>query len=214
MDEHLLRYDKSKELVFIDCETMNLCLNRCNNVPWQIAMLKVNGDKIVDSRDIYIKWDTDIKISKEAADITRFNPKKLEEKGVSPKSAFEEVEKWLSSCDYIVGHNLLGFDVYLFRILYKEFNKVDLYRKLPRKIIDTFSIAKGIKLGLPYSSDEDLLAYQYKIYHTRKKGLKASLTALGKENKIEHDYQRLHDALVDLELNLKIWNILKWQIEI
>ena len=47
MDEHLLRFDKEKTLVFIDCETLNLCLNSCHNLPWQISMLKVKGDESV-----------------------------------------------------------------------------------------------------------------------------------------------------------------------
>ena len=50
MDEHLLRYNKDKTLVFIDCETFNLCLNFCHNIPWQIAMLKVKGDKKIDQK--------------------------------------------------------------------------------------------------------------------------------------------------------------------
>ncbi len=214
MDDHLLRYDKEKELVFIDCETMNLCLNKCNNLPWQIAMLKVKGDKIIDSRDLYIKWDTDLKISKEAADITRFDPSKLDKLGIEPKQAFDQVNDWLSNADHIVGHNLLGFDIYILRILYKEFGGTKLLKQIPSKIIDTLSIAKGVKLGLQYNRDDDFLAYQYKMYHIIKKGLKCNLKALGNEHKIEHDYDRLHDALVDLELNLKVWNVFKWQIDI
>ncbi len=214
MDDHLLRYDKEKELVFIDCETMNLCLNGCNNLPWQVAMLKVKGDKIIDSRDLYIKWDTDLKISKEAAEITRFDPSKLDKLGIDPKVAFDEVSSWLSSADHIVGHNLLGFDIYILRILYKQSGNPKLLKEIPRKIIDTLSIAKGIKLGLQYNRGDDFLAYQYKMYHIIKKGLKCNLQALGKEHKIEHDYDRLHDALVDLELNLKVWNVFKWQIDI
>jgi len=45
MDEDFLRFDKEKEYVFIDCETLNLCLNSCHNLPWQIAMIKAVGDK-------------------------------------------------------------------------------------------------------------------------------------------------------------------------
>ena len=44
--------------------------------------------------------------------------------------------------------------------------------------------------------------------------MRTSLSALGKENEIDHDYDSLHDALVDLELNLKVWNYLKWKVEI
>lgn len=49
---------------------------------------------------------------------------------------------------------------------------------------------------------------------TVKKGVKTNLTALGKEYGIDHDYDNLHNALVDLDLNLKIWNKIKWQVEI
>ncbi len=62
MREHLLRFDKEKTYVLIDCETFNLCLNSSYNLPWQIAMIKaVNGKKIAE-KDFYIKWDTDLKI--------------------------------------------------------------------------------------------------------------------------------------------------------
>jgi hypothetical protein len=88
------------------------------------------------------------------------------------------------------------------------------WHHLVKKFIDTNTIARGIKYGIPYNPKESLTEYQYKIYHTRKKGVKSSLTTLGKENGIEHDYDKLHDAINDLELNLKVWNKLKWQVEI
>ena len=50
--------------------------------------------------------------------------------------------------------------------------------------------------------------------HTRRKGVRTNLISLGKEFKIEHNYDKLHDAIVDLELNLKVWNQLKYQIEL
>ena len=58
MDEHLLRFDKTKTLVFVDCETLNLCLNFCHNIPWQVAMLKCQGDNIIDGKDAYLKWQS------------------------------------------------------------------------------------------------------------------------------------------------------------
>ena len=33
--------------------------------------------------------------------------------------------------------------------------------------------------------------------------------SLGKEFRIDHDYENLHNALVDLKLNIKVWNELK-----
>ena len=77
MDEHLLRYDKTKTFVFIDLETFNLCLNFCHNLPWQIGMIKAKGDFKTDSKNFYIKWDTDLKISEAAARITRYDHKKV-----------------------------------------------------------------------------------------------------------------------------------------
>ena len=51
MDEHLLRFDKDKNYVLIDCETENLCLHSTNNLPWQIGIIKAKGEKKVDEQE-------------------------------------------------------------------------------------------------------------------------------------------------------------------
>ena len=212
MDDKFLRFDKSKEYVFIDCETLNLCLNSCHNLPWQIAMLKVVGDKKIAEKNFYIKWDTKLKISAEAARITRYSPKAMEEKGLSPEEVFPTIEDWLDNADYIVGHNILGFDLYLIKDYYKYMGKP--YKHLVEKVIDTNCIAKGLKLGNYYKSNDNFLEYQYKMYNIRKKGLRTNLAALGREYEIEHDDEDLHDAVVDLKLNIKVWNKIKWMIDL
>jgi len=212
MDEDFLRFDKEKEYVFIDCETLNLCLNSCHNLPWQIAMIKATGNKKIAEKNYYIKWDTNLEISPEAARITRFSPKTMEEKGISPEEAFPTIEDWLDNADYVVGHNILGFDLYLIKDYYKYMGKS--YRHLVSKIIDTNCMAKGVKYGMHYKNTDNLSQYQYKMYHERRKGIKTNLAALGREFEISHNPDKLHDALVDLELNLKVWNKLKWQIEL
>ena len=128
------------------------------------------------------------------------------------KDAFPTIKDWLDHADYIVGHNILGFDVNLIKELYKSMGCH--WEHLMPKIIDTNCMARGVKYNMPYKPNENLLEYQYKIYHTRRKDVKSSLSFLGKENGIEHDYDKLHDALNDLDLNLKVWNKLKWQIEV
>ena len=70
MDEHLLRFDKEKTFVFIDCETLNLCLNSCHNLPWQIAMIKVQGGKSVADKDMYIKSIQKKKITRAIKKVT------------------------------------------------------------------------------------------------------------------------------------------------
>jgi DNA polymerase III epsilon subunit-like protein len=212
MDEHLLRYNKSKTFVFIDFETFNLCLNFCHNLPWQIGMTKVKGDFKIDSKNYYINWDTDLKISEDAAKITRYDHNKVQKLGIKIEEAFPTIKDWLDNTDYIVGHNILGFDLYLIKELYKKMGCNS--NHLISKIIDTNCVARGIKYNLPYKRTNNFLEYQYKIYHTKRKDVKSSLTLLGKENGIDHDYEALHDALNDLDLNLKIWNKLKWQVDI
>lgn len=212
MDEHLLRFDKSKELVFIDCETFNLCLNSCHNLPWQISMLKVKGNKSFDEKDFYIKWDTDLEISEDAARITKYNPREMEKRGIEPEGALPTVMDWLDNADHIVGHNILGFDLYLIKDFYNYMGRD--YSHLVSKIIDTNCIARGVKGEFPYDEKIDFILYQYKVYHTRFKKVKSNLTFLGKELDIEHDYDNLHNAIVDLKLNLKVWNKLKWQVNI
>ena len=196
MDGHLLRFDKKKTYCFLDCETENLCLSREHNLPWQIGMIKVKGDKMIDSKDFYVGWERELHVSKEAARITRFSPTKYKEKALPAEEVFPTIKDWLENCDHIIGHNFLGFDLYLIKGYY-EFMGED-YTPLTEKIIDTMCVARAIKLGLRLRSNESLLAWQYKTLGVRKKGMRSSLTALGKEYKIDHDYGHLHDAIVDL----------------
>jgi len=212
MDEHLLRFDKEKELVFIDCETLNLCLHSCHNLPWQIAMIKVKRGRIFDSKDFYIKWDTHLKISKEAAQITKFSQSKLDEAGLSPEEVFPTIEDWLDGADHVLGHNILGFDIYLIKSFYDYMGKD--YSHLVDKVIDTLSLGRGVAHEVTYNPKDDFMEYQYRMIHKIKRGVKASLKALGGSYDIEHNYDNLHNALVDLELNVKVWDKLKWKFEI
>ena len=123
MDSHLLRFKDDKLFVFIDFETENLCLNFSNNVPWQMAMLKSKGGEKTDERDIMIEWDRKVNVSAEAAKITRFSYDKYNKLKIPHTEAFEVMEQWLEEADYIVGHNILGFDMYLISEYYKKMGK-------------------------------------------------------------------------------------------
>ena len=212
MDEHLLRFDNDKTYVLIDCETENLCLNSCNNLPWQIGMIKTKGEKIVGEEDLWLTWDRNIEVSKDAARITHFNYDKYIKRAKPAKELFPVVEEWLADADYIIGHNILGFDIYLLKDYY-DYMGAD-YKSLLPKIIDTNCVAKGVKYGFKFTPREDLLLYQYKVLHTHKKGIRTNLRALGEEFEIDFDPEKLHEALYDLELNLKVWNKLKCMIEL
>ena len=81
-------------------------------------MLKVNGNNTAAHKDYLIKWDTNLKIGAEAARITRYSQTKMDKEGVSPEEVFPTIKDWLDNADYIVGHNVLGFDIYLIKALY------------------------------------------------------------------------------------------------
>ena len=215
MDGELLRYNKNINYTFLDFETFNLFLNFAHNRPWQAGILNVRGEQIKNFLDIHINWPDapNLKISAEAAIITRFDKQAHDAKAIGPKEAFDKFWPSLVNCDYLIMHNGLKFDLYLLKD-YSEMMKVN-WKFLVNKIIDTNAIAKGIKLGIPYNSrDGSFIEYQYRMANTFAKGVKTNLTALGKEYGIEHDYGNLHDALQDITLNLKVWNRLKFQIEI
>jgi len=215
MFEDLLRFDKTKTYCFFDLETFNLNLNFKFNRPWQFGLVMVKGDDIFESKDLLINWtkETDMSVGEEAARITRYDHQKLLKLGITPREAWTIVEPYFEKCDYLIGHNILNFDLYLIRG-YAEYLNAP-WKHYIKKMIDTRSLAQGYKLGIPYNKGkDDLIEYQYKMSNKIVRGVKTNLTALGKEYNIEHDYENLHDAITDLQLNVKVWNKLKYQIEI
>ncbi len=206
-----LIFDKTKTLVFLDFETLNLCLNFKHNLPWQLGMIEVREGKKIAEKDFLIKWDTDLRISTGARIMTRYDQKKIDKEGLSPEEVFPTMEDWLDKADFIIGHNILGFDVYLIKEYYKHMGKSALH--LLPKFIDTNCVAKGIAMGVEYAPREPFIEYQYRMYHTKKKGVRTNLARLLKDYDIPHDKALLHDAIYDLERNLDIWNKLKYHIE-
>jgi DNA polymerase III epsilon subunit-like protein len=176
-------------------------------------MIKSVNGKNVDQKNFIVKYDRDLHVSAMAAKITRFSPVTHAKKAMPFDQIFPTIQDWLDNADYILGHNILGFDIYLIKSMYESQGLE--YRHLMDKILDTMCLVRGIKLGVEYKPEsESVLEYQYKLLHTRKKGLKTSLIAVSKEYSIEHNYDMLHDAIVDLELNLKLWNKLVYQLNI
>lgn len=213
MQANLLRFDKSKKLVFLDMETENLCLYAPQNLPWQVSMLKVIGNDVVEEADFFVKWHRPPKVSADAARITRFDPNNIINHGVDYRDVVKTTVKWTSEADYILGHNILGFDIYLLIHFYNLLGKST--DGLAEKMIDTHALIKGLKLGQKFDRSTTTLAeYQYRMINTIVKGVKTNMTTVGKEFEIEHDYETLHNSLNDLKLNLKIWNKVKWQMDI
>lgn len=199
-----------KYIVF-DTETENLSL--MYNKPWQLGLLICEGYKTISENLYYIKWDN-LNVSEGAAKATRFDERNYKLKAIENESILNIFEEYLYNPEYLIlGHNILQFDIYIHNIWRRSLGRKTDYSYVNR-FIDTNAIAKAIKLERPYKKDDNFLAWQYQMLNVRKKGLKSSLTHLGKENDIEWDYDNLHEGLKDCQLNNLIWNrILKNKME-
>jgi len=211
--EDLLRFDKKKKLLFLDFETENLCLYHVQNLAWQGAMLKAEGDEIKDTYATFIKWHRPLNVGAIAAQVTRYDAAKVASFGVDYKVVIPKFVEWTQDADYIIGHNILGFDIYFLMFFYRQCGQNPF--GIAEKMIDTHCLAKGIKLNHHFDfKKQSLLEYQYQMLHTIAKGVKTKTDVLGPEYGIEHDYANLHDALNDIQLNFKIWQKIKFMVEI
>lgn len=210
MNGELLRFNKKQKYLIFDTETEHL--NLISSRPWQVAWIVAQGDKILEKHDVYIYWKN-LKISDGAAKVTGFSMSDYERRATPNNEAWESFSSYLYDDQYkIVGHNLLGFDVYMVNSWRKS-------RKMPSdysfvdRIIDTNSLAKAIEKNIPIDKD-NFLAWQYKVISFREKGLKTSQSALLKKYNIPHDPKRLHDALYDITMNYEIFKKQLYDIEL
>ncbi len=217
MDGKLLRFRKDVKYAFFDAETFNLSLSFRQNRLWQSGLLFVEGEDIKERHDIRIKsrWEDApyLSIGAGAAAITRFNENYHAKLAIDQKEAFYKTWGVLKRADYIIGHNFLNFDIYLLRG-WAELNR-ESWKWITPKVIDTKALAFSIKTNNLFNPQkEEFFSWQYKMAVAYQKSIKTNLALLGKEYGIEHDYDNLHDAIVDLELNKKVWDKIKWQVEI
>jgi len=195
-----------------DFETCNLNLCDKNNKPWQLGFILCEGAKTLKEFNFLIKWDK-LNISADAAKITGFNRKKYEQESIEPEKVLDFMEQYLYDPNYIkVGHNLLGFDVYIHSIFRKALGKKPDYSYL-KNLVDTLCIAKAIKKDIK-PSKEKLLSWQFKLTSFKEKGMKASITALCKSYGIDFDQSKLHDAIYDVKMNYEIFRRQIWELEL
>ena len=164
MKETLLRFKNKQKYLLFDYETCNLNLISGNNKPWQLAFLVIENNKIVEEKDYWLKWD-DLKVSPEAAKITGFTQAKYKKHAVDPKLALDHFEKYLYDDSYIkVGHNLLGFDVYMHNLHRKLINpNAESDFSYSQQLVDTLCLAKALKKQIKLNKEDDFLAWQYRI---------------------------------------------------
>ena len=213
MNDNLLRFKKDQKYLCFDFETCHLNLLNSDNKPWQIGYGTFQGKKPVKTFDRLIQW-SNLNVSPEAAKICQFNRKHYEKNSTDATAILEEFESYLYDPSYlIIGHNLLGFDVYIHNIYRKLLKKQSDYSYVDR-IIDTNCIAKAAKEKIKKGKGEPLINWQYKLNEFRKRGLKTNQKQLLKDYDIRFDENKLHDAGYDINMTFKIFNKLIWEVEI
>ena len=213
MDEDLLRFKNNQKYLVFDYETCNLNLSHLENKPWQIGFVICEGSKILEKHDLIIGWD-ELHVSEAAARITNFSKSKYDKLKKDANFCLDLFEKYLYNKEYlVVGHNVLGFDIFMHNIHRILCGKKSDYSYMNR-IIDTNCIARAIKNEIKFSKESSFISWQYKLLNYRKKGVKTNLKQLCKDYSLEFDDSKLHDALYDVEKTVEVLNKMLWQVEI
>lgn len=212
MNEHLLRYKPSQKYLFFDYETE--CVNLAHhNIPWQIGYVVADGHKIQKVVNKYIDWP-DLNISPDAARITKFDRYKYDTNKEDPLKILREFEIYLDNPDYlVVGHNILGFDIFLHNLYRRKLGLPPNFSYLSRAI-DTNSVFKAYKLGVKQIDLKNIYVECLRYTNYMEKGLKSSLKLLAKESGLEFNEEDLHDAEKDVIINYEAFKKLIWMIEI
>lgn len=209
---NLLRHDRTSKFLYIDFESYNLCLHRDFNAPWQAGLILVQNNQVLNSRELLFNWGGKYAMKQGNPSYSHYSERTIQEKGLPPKKAFDIIVEAFANCDYIIGHNLLKFDVFILKELCALYGGD--YRAWIPRIIDTKTLALAISLNVNKTLDESLQEFQFRFLNYFKKGLKTNLTYLCKNYNIAIDETKTHDSLYDLSLNLQVFNKQKYQLDI
>lgn len=195
-----------------DCETegLNLFFSR----PWQLSWQVNCGQKTLEVFDEYIDWP-DLVISPKVQQITGFSWDVYNEKKKKPKEVLNLFNKFINNKEFfIVGQNLLFYDVYILGVLQRLCGQQVDYSYMPR-IYDTRPLGKACVDGLkPPTNKSDLLSWQYKVINDRTSKTKVSQLTQLKRLGIPFDEHKLHNAVYDNEMCFKIFWELKKKLDL
>jgi len=211
MLNNLLRFNKNQKYIVFDFETESL--NLFYNKPWQLSFVIATGNKVIEEHDYFIDWP-DLKVGEEAAKINHFNLSDYNKSKQDARKVLDCFEGFLYDKDYIiVGHNIIGFDIYIHNIYRKLLGKSSNYTYLER-LIDTNCLSKAIKLQIPKKKDESVFQWMSRLNFFHKRGLKTSQKQMLKENNIDFEEELLHNSLYDVQMNFELFRKLIYQIDI
>ncbi len=207
----LLRYSDSQLYCVFDTETEGLSLHFSR--PFELSYSICTNKEVLSSHTRYIFWN-DLRMSEDAARITRFDKKAYLSVAEDAKTVWNDFAKILYDKDIkLVGHNIINYDLYLLETMRRLIGeKQDM--SYVNRFIDTLSLSKAYKCGLTPDND-NFLSWQYKLCNFwPPKGVKTSLSAMCKEFNIPVDESKTHEASYDIYLNYKVFQQLLWKMEI
>lgn len=198
--------------ICFDTETENLNLRLCR--PWQLAFIVADKGWIKKEFDLYIDID-DLNVGDKAAQITKFSWDTYNSRKLPANDVIDIFESYLlDENNRLIGHNILGYDIYILGNLYKYAGRELDFKKIIYRFYDTLPIARAQHFGSPPPKDKyDFLAWQYKHLTKFEKTVKTTLGALAKRNDIEVDETKQHDALYDVTINYKVFKKLEYALD-
>lgn len=213
MSKDLLRFKKDQKYLIFDFETCGLNLGSLRNKPWQLAFITIEDGKISNQCDYWLKWEG-IEVSEGAAKVTGWTQKKYDKKAVDPIDPIKHFESYLYNPEYKnVGHNILGFDVYMHGIIRRLLNKKPDYSYL-KNSIDTLALSRAIQNDISFNDSDSFIEWQYRILSIRKLKGRNKLIDLCKKYEVPFDMKKLHDALYDIQKNYEVFKKMIWDIEV
>jgi hypothetical protein len=126
---------------------------------------------------------------------------------------WKDFEKALYGNNIVLGHNILGYDIYILGVWLRKMGVRISYENFIGELLDTNILAKAIAKG-DKNPDNELLAWQMRYLHFRERGLKTNQKHLLQHYNIDFDEKKLHDALYDIEKNFEIFQKQIWELEI
>lgn len=196
-----LSYNYGQKFLIFDFESTNLNLIYAR--PFELGFIITQNKKILKEYQAYIWWP-DLKMSKGAAAVTRFNYEEYKEKARPPEEVFTELKKWIDDPEIIyVAHNGIGFDWSIYKTWAKIMGKWDGWGDKLERTIDTMLCSRIYNDGR--RPDSNFLSSQLKEMGKPPKGAKkANLAAMSKALGIEIDEGMTHAALYDVHLTAQV----------
>ena len=197
LQNDLLKYNKNQKYLVADFETANLNLISLENKPWQLGYLLATKDEILESHNIYIKWDK-LNMSVDAARITGYDERIVEEKGIDPIIGLEKFNSLVYDPSIItVGHNWLNFDYAINNIWRRNLGLPTDYSYLERAF-DTRALFSLYALKIPWDYKKSSYFQQIAALNYHKRGFKSNLAYCCKELGIKIEEEKWHSAEFDI----------------